>query len=209
MLPVTGVSARRILGALIAGERDPQALAELAVSHARKKIPALIEALDGTFTDHHAFMCRHFLDEIDHLDRLIAVLDERITSLTKDHDQDLNNLDTIPGIGRRTAEIIIAQTGGDMTTFATAAHSALLDRAAAGYAQGTQRLDAPVTLFRDSGGVSGQCGPGGGLGIDRVGLALPAASLAVRPVHLDQRHAVLAQEPGQASAVGAGAFHAD
>lgn len=64
------------------------------------------------------------LDQIDHLDRLIAVLDDRIKSLTKDHDQDLANLDTIPGIGRRAAEIIIAETGGDMTTFATAAHLA-------------------------------------------------------------------------------------
>jgi len=69
-------------------------------------------------------MCRHLLDQIDHLDRLIAVLDERITSLTKDHDQDLANLDTIPGIGRRAAEIIIAETGGNMATFATAAHLA-------------------------------------------------------------------------------------
>lgn len=55
---VTGVSARRILNALIAGERDVHILAELAVWAARKKIPALVEALDGTFTDHHAFMCR-------------------------------------------------------------------------------------------------------------------------------------------------------
>jgi transposase len=82
---VTGVSARRILNALIAGERDVHVLAELAVWAARKKIPALVEALDGTFTDHHAFMCRHLLDQIDHLDRLIAVLDERIATLAKDH----------------------------------------------------------------------------------------------------------------------------
>jgi transposase len=121
---VTGVSARRILGALVAGQRDPQTLAELAVSGARKKIPALVEALDGTFTDHHGFMCRHLLDQIDHLDRLIAVLDDRIATMTKDHDQDLDNLDTIPGIGRRAAEIILAETGGDMATFATAAHLA-------------------------------------------------------------------------------------
>jgi transposase len=121
---VTGVSSRRILNALISGQRDVHVLAELAVWAARKKIPALVEALDGTFTDHHAFMCRHLLDQVDHLDRLIAVLDERIKSLTKDHGQDLEHLDTIPGIGRRAAEIIIAETGGDMATFATAAHLA-------------------------------------------------------------------------------------
>ncbi|HEY1439482.1 MAG TPA: IS110 family transposase [Mycobacterium sp.] len=121
---VTGVSARRILAALIAGERDPSRLAELTVSHARAKIPALIEALDGAFTDHHAFMCGHFLDQIDHLAGLVVQLDARIAELLRDRDQDLTNLDTIPGIGRTAAEIIISETGGDMAPFATAAHLA-------------------------------------------------------------------------------------
>jgi transposase len=121
---VTGLSSRRILDALIDGERDPQTLAELSVRTARQKIPALVEALDGTFTDHHAFMCRHYLDQIDHLDTVIAALDARIASLMKDHDKDIDNLDTVPGIGRRAAEIIIAETGGDMAPFASAAHLA-------------------------------------------------------------------------------------
>ncbi|MEV2236378.1 ISAs1 family transposase [Streptomyces phaeochromogenes] len=64
---ITGASGRAIINALIGGERDPQALADLAIRRARSKIPALVEALDGTFTGHHAFMCRHYLDEIDHL----------------------------------------------------------------------------------------------------------------------------------------------
>ncbi|MBV8349184.1 MAG: IS110 family transposase [Mycolicibacterium sp.] len=121
---VTGVSARRILAALITGERDPARLAELTVGTARAKIPALTQALDGTFTDHHAFMCSHFLAQIDHLASLITQLDERIAELLRDHDQDLTNLDTIPGIGRTAAEIIISETGGDMAPFATAAHLA-------------------------------------------------------------------------------------
>ena len=121
---VTGVSARRILAALIAGERDPAQLAELTIGHARAKIAGLIEALDGTFTDHHAFMCQHFLDQIDHLAGLVAQLDARIAELLRDRDQDLTNLDTIPGIGRTAAEIIISETGGDMAPFATAAHLA-------------------------------------------------------------------------------------
>lgn len=121
---VTGRSSRRILDALIGGERDPQVLAELSFGAARKKVPALIEALDGTFTEHHAFMCRHYLDQIDHLDKVIAVLDARIATLMGDHDQDIENLDTIPGVGRRAAEIIIAETGGDMAPFASAAHLA-------------------------------------------------------------------------------------
>ena len=121
---LTGVSARRILAALIAGERDPARLADLTVGTARAKIPALIEALDGTFTDHHAFMCRHFLDQIDHLAGLVTQLDVRIAELLHDRDQDLTNLDSIPGIGRIGAEIIISETGGDMTPFSTAAHLA-------------------------------------------------------------------------------------
>ncbi|WP_033263637.1 IS110 family transposase, partial [Amycolatopsis vancoresmycina] len=121
---VTGVSARRILTALIDGERDPATLAELAVSHARVKIPVLTEALEGTFTDHHAFMCRHFLDQIDHLASLVTELDARVAELLKERDHDLSNLDSIPGIGRTSAEIIISETGGDMAPFATAGHLA-------------------------------------------------------------------------------------
>lgn len=121
---LSGVSARRILAALIEGERDPRRLAELAVGPARRKIPALTEALDGTFTAHHAFMCRHFLDEIDHLDTVLARLDARIAALLAEREDDLQRLSTIPGIARTGAEIIIAETGADMTRFATAAHLA-------------------------------------------------------------------------------------
>jgi len=116
---LTGVSSRRILDALIDGERDRAHLADLTVGRARAKIPALIDALDGTFTAHHAFMCRHFLAQIDHLAAMIAELDTRIEAILRDRDQD-----TIPGIGRTTAEIIISETGGDMTPFATAGHLA-------------------------------------------------------------------------------------
>lgn len=119
---VTGVSARRILAALIEGEHDPARLAELAVGHARVKIPALTQALDCTFTGHHAFMCRHFLSQIDHLAALVAELDARIAELLRDRDQDLTNLDSIPGIGLTAAEIVISETGGDMAPFATAGH---------------------------------------------------------------------------------------
>jgi transposase len=119
---VTGVSSRRILSALIDGERDPAQLAELTVARAREKIPALIDALDGTFTAHHAFMCRHFLAQIDHLAALVTELDARINGLLRDRDQDIDNLDSIPGIGRTSAEIIISETGGDMAPFSTAGH---------------------------------------------------------------------------------------
>jgi transposase len=118
----TGVSARRILAALIDGEHDPARLAELAVSHARAKLPALTQALDCTFTGHHAFMCRHFLSQIDHLAALVTELDVRIAELLRDRDQDLTNLGSIPGIGVTAAQIVISETGGDMAPFTTAGH---------------------------------------------------------------------------------------
>ena len=121
---VTGVSGRAILNALIAGERDPQQLADLVVGKARHKIPALVDALDGEFSDHHAYMCRHYLDQLNHVSVLIDELTQRIDQMIAGHDQDLDRLDTIPGIGRAAAQIVIAETGGDMAQFATAGHLA-------------------------------------------------------------------------------------
>jgi transposase len=123
---VAGVSSRRILDALIAGERDPRVLAELSTGRARAKITELVAALDGAFTEHHAWICRQLLDEIDHLAALVAVLDTRVAGIvtTLARDQDLDDLDTIPGIAGPAAEIIIAETGGDMDFFQTAGHLA-------------------------------------------------------------------------------------
>jgi len=123
---VTGVSSRRILEALIAGERDPERLADLTVKTARKKIPDLVLALDGTFTDHHARMCAHFLGQIDHLASLIADLDGWIAGLLRaaGRDRDLENLDTIPGVAATAAQVIFSETGGDMAHFQTPGHLA-------------------------------------------------------------------------------------
>jgi transposase len=121
---VVGVSSRKILEALIAGERDPQILADLTVRRARQKIPQLVAALEGQFTDHHAWMCRHYLDQVDHLASVIEGLDARIATLMTSYEQDLENLDTIPGIARKAAEIIVAETGGDMAQFATSGYLA-------------------------------------------------------------------------------------
>ncbi|WP_438297603.1 IS110 family transposase [Streptomyces sp. HUAS TT7] len=121
---VTGVSGRAILQALVAGERSPERLADLAVGKARAKIPALVEALDGDFTDHHAFMVRHYLDEIDRIRAVATAFDACIAEALSGRGQDLNLLDTIPVVGRMTAEIILAETGGDMSQFPTAQHLA-------------------------------------------------------------------------------------
>ncbi|WP_249402314.1 IS110 family transposase [Streptomyces sp. YIM 121038] len=121
---ITGASGRAILESLISGERDPGRLADLTRGKARSKIPALIDALDGEFTDHHAFMVRHYLDEIDRWKNVIADFDARIAQLLAGHERDMEILQTIPGIGRLGSEIIIAETGGDMAQFASAHHLA-------------------------------------------------------------------------------------
>jgi transposase len=121
---VAGATGRAILDALITGQRDPRQLADLAVGKARNKIPALVEALDGEFTEHHAYMCRHYLDQLDHTSVVIDEITARIERVIAGHEQDLDNLDTIPGIGRAAAQIVIAETGGDMAPFATTGHLA-------------------------------------------------------------------------------------
>jgi transposase len=80
---ITGVSGRAMLEALINGQRDPVVLADLAKRQLRKKIPALTEALQGRFNDHHAFMVRLYLDRIDAHEADIARLDARIEEVIK------------------------------------------------------------------------------------------------------------------------------
>jgi transposase len=123
---VVGVSSRRILQALIGGERDPRVLAGLVHERSRGKVPLLVEALDGAFSGHHAYMCRHFLAQIDHLAAVVGELDERIAVLVEGGGRggDIGRLETIPGVSRKAAEIIIAETGGDMGVFATPGHLA-------------------------------------------------------------------------------------
>ena len=121
---IVGTSGRAILEALIVGERDPERLADLTVGRARARIGDLIGALDGNFTAHHAFMARHYLDAIDHLNAVVTTFDERVAVLLADLERDPDLLDTVPGIGRLAAEIVIAETGGDMAQFATAHHLA-------------------------------------------------------------------------------------
>lgn len=118
---ILGVSGRHMLAALISGQRDPAALAELARRRMRVKIPQLQEALTGRFTDHHSMLCQLMLDRIDALAATLATLDEQIGIQLEPFRDDLRRLTTIPGVGTRTAEVIIAETGGDMTVFPTPA----------------------------------------------------------------------------------------
>jgi transposase len=121
---ILGVSGRAMLEALIAGERDVRVLASKAKARMRPKIPALVEALTGNFGAHHAFLCRLHLARIDQLSAAIAELSARIEAELRPFARQLERLQTIPGIGRAVAEVIIAETGGDMTRFPSAAHLA-------------------------------------------------------------------------------------
>jgi transposase len=119
-----GVSGRAMMAALIAGERNPATLAQLARTRMRTRIPALQEAFTGHFTDHHAFLLAKMLARVDGINADIAELDARIEELVAPFAQAAARLDEIPGIGRVAAAIIIAEIGTDMTRFPTAGHLA-------------------------------------------------------------------------------------
>jgi transposase len=121
---VVGVSGRRMLEAMVAGQDDPAQLADLARAGLRKKIPQLEEALYGHLTGHHRWMLRLLLDQLDSAERFIARLDERIAELTRPQEPVMEKLDAIPGINRRLAEVVMAEIGPDMTPFPSDAHLA-------------------------------------------------------------------------------------
>jgi len=138
---VLGVSGRAMLRALLGGERDPEVLADLAKGTLRKKIPELQRALRGRFGEHHAMLIGIILDHIEHLETAIAALDAQLDTMfavtddTSDVDTQTgeviapfararDRLDTIPGVGKRVAETIIAEIGIDMSRFPTAGHLA-------------------------------------------------------------------------------------
>jgi transposase len=121
---ILGKSGRAMLDALVQGTTDPEVLAELAKGRLRTKIPALREALEGRFDTQHALIVGQILAHLDFLDEAIERLSDAIEEQIRPFEQALELLCTIPGIQRRTAEVIIAETGGDMTAFPTAKHLA-------------------------------------------------------------------------------------
>jgi transposase len=121
---IMGVSGRAMLEALIAGDRDPAGLAGLAKRRLRSKIPALTEALTGRFTEHHAFLARVHLDLIDRHTEAIEQLTARIEAEMGPFRGFHKLICTIPGISTLTADVIVAETGADMTRFPTAGHLA-------------------------------------------------------------------------------------
>lgn len=121
---VVGVSGRAILEAMVKGSDDPQALAELAKGTLRQKRPALEEALRGLMGPHQRMLLQSHLRHLDFLDGEIAGLDAEVSSRMRPFEEALLRLDTIPGIGCRGGEQILAEIGLDMGRFPTAAHLA-------------------------------------------------------------------------------------
>jgi transposase len=119
---VMGASGRLMLEALLHGTTDPAVLADLARGKLRKKLPALRQALAGRFRPHHGFLLGQILAKIEFLDDTIATLTEEIDRAVAPFATTLALLDTIPGVNRKGAVSLFAETGGDMRRFATAAH---------------------------------------------------------------------------------------
>jgi transposase len=122
---ILGASGRAMLDALVAGTTDPEVLADLAKGKLRAKIPALKEALEGRFEAHHALVVGAILAHLDFLDEQISRLSEAMEEQLGPFGQAGTELaSTITGVARRTAEVMVAEIGTDMTAFPTARHLA-------------------------------------------------------------------------------------
>jgi transposase len=121
---VVGVSGRAMLEALISGVEDPKILADLAKGRLRGKLPALEEALQGLMESHQRSMLESHLRHLDFLGQEIQRMDEEVDSRMDPFEEAIQRVDEIPGIGRRNAQEILAETGLDMERFPSAGHFA-------------------------------------------------------------------------------------
>lgn len=121
---ILGKSGREMLEALVAGSTDAAAMAQLAKRRMRAKIPQLERALTGRFDDHQRFLVAEQLEHIDFLDAKIAKLSAAIEERLRPFAEELDRLDSIPGIDRRNAEVLLAELGPDMSRFPTSGHLA-------------------------------------------------------------------------------------
>lgn len=119
---VLGKSGRAMLRALIAGETDPAKLAELALGRLRRQLPRLRPALTGRVTEHHRFVLKLLLDEVEMVEGLIARLEERIGEVLGPFAGAVRRWTTIPGVDVRTAQAVAAEIGPDMSRFPSEGH---------------------------------------------------------------------------------------
>jgi transposase len=117
-----GVSASRMIEAIMAGNLDTEAISDLAVGKLRGKKEELKKALVGNFQDHHRFMIQASLDHIESLDKIIAGLDQEINRKLKDYHKEYELLQTIPGVKEQGAASILAEIGADMDRFPSEGH---------------------------------------------------------------------------------------
>lgn len=143
---LTGVSSRLMLDALVAGERDPEVLAGLAKGRLKSKIPELVQALTGRFGEHHTFMTRLYLEQIDAHTAMVEALTARIEASMEPFRLTREVLTTIPGVSTLVAEVIIAETGADMSVFPTAGHLASWAGVCPGSNESAGRIKSSKTL---------------------------------------------------------------
>lgn len=116
------VSARQMLEELVAGRGDISAIADLAKGRMREKIPELERALAGRFEEHQRFMVAEELAHLDYLEGAIERVSIQIAERMRPFEEAISHLDTIPGVGREVAQVIIAEIGNDMSRFPTEGH---------------------------------------------------------------------------------------
>jgi transposase len=121
---VVGTSGRSILQQLVSGVKDPVMLASLAQGRLKNKQKQLEKALDGIATSHTRFMLAHQLAHIDSMDEIIENLSQEIEARNRPFDDTLQRLQTTPGVGEATAEMVVASLGTDMARFPTHKHAA-------------------------------------------------------------------------------------
>ena len=121
---IAGKSGRQMVAALVGGTTDPAALADLAKGRMREKLPALERALAGCMGPHQRFMLAEQLAHVEYLDASIDRVSGEIQERLRPEEDAIARLVTIPGVGRRTAEVLVAEIGTDMRQFPTARHLA-------------------------------------------------------------------------------------
>ena len=142
---VLGASGRAMLAAMASGEEDPQRLAELAKGRLRERRSELEQALRGLMGHHQRYLLTRQLSHLEFLSREIDDLDREVASRVDPFEETIQAVDTIPGIGRRTAEIIVAEVGTNMDRFPTAGHLASWAGVCPGNRQsGERRERSPV-----------------------------------------------------------------
>ena len=140
---VLGVSGRAMLGAIVDGNKSPEVMTELAQGTLRQKQDLLVEALEGRVRPHHKFILAQLLGIIDGIDETISQFDREIEDYCRPFAEAVELVDTIPGVARRTAEIIVSEIGTDMSRFPSAEHLAAWAGLAPGnYESGGKTLSA-------------------------------------------------------------------